>query len=87
MPGYTHLQRAQPISFAQHLLAYANMLCRDVTRLEDCLERHGRVPPGLRRPGRAPPIPSTGIQTAQALGFASPCPTVSGRRVRPGLCH
>ena len=52
MPGYTHLQRAQPITFAQHLLAYANMLCRDVTRLEDCRERHGRVSPGQRRPGR-----------------------------------
>ena len=36
MPGYTHLQRAQPISFAQHLMAYANMFARDITRLEDC---------------------------------------------------
>ena len=36
MPGYTHLQRAQPITFAQHLLAYASMFSRDVTRLEDC---------------------------------------------------
>ena len=35
MPGYTHLQRAQPISFAQHLMAYAAMLARDITRLED----------------------------------------------------
>ena len=35
MPGYTHLQRAQPITFAQHLMAYANMFCRAVTRLED----------------------------------------------------
>ena len=39
MPGYTHLQRAQPISFAQHLMAYANMFSRDVTRLEDCAKR------------------------------------------------
>ena len=36
MPGYTHLQRAQPITFAHHLMAYANMFCRDITRLEDC---------------------------------------------------
>ena len=35
MPGYTHLQRAQPITFAQHLLAYASMFTRDITRLED----------------------------------------------------
>ena len=46
MPGYTHLQRAQPISFAQHLLAYAAMLCRDVTRLEDCRERMDQSPLG-----------------------------------------
>ena len=35
MPGYTHLQRAQPITFAHHLMAYANMLLRDISRLED----------------------------------------------------
>lgn len=35
MPGYTHLQRAQPITFAHHLMAYAAMLCRDLGRLED----------------------------------------------------
>ena len=52
MPGYTHLQRAQPTTFAHYMMAYANMLRRDVTRLEDCLERHGRVPPGRGRPGR-----------------------------------
>ena len=46
MPGYTHLQRAQPISFAQHLLAYAAMLSRDVTRLEDCKKRLNECPLG-----------------------------------------
>ena len=46
MPGYTHMQRAQPISFAQHLLAYAAMLCRDVTRLEDCRKRMDQSPLG-----------------------------------------
>ena len=51
MPGYTHLQRAQPITFAHHLMAYADMFRRDVTRLEDCLEPAGRVSPGIRRPG------------------------------------
>ncbi|MDY4190986.1 MAG: lyase family protein, partial [Oscillospiraceae bacterium] len=39
MPGYTHLQRAQPTTFGHYMMAYANMLRRDVTRLEDCLER------------------------------------------------
>ena len=39
LPGYTHLQRAQPITFAQHLLAYAEMLRRDVSRLDDALSR------------------------------------------------
>ena len=39
MPGYTHLQRAQPTTFAHYMMAYANMFRRDVTRLEDCLER------------------------------------------------
>jgi argininosuccinate lyase len=51
MPGYTHLQRAQPISFAQHLLAYAAQFSRDVTRLEDCGARLNRLPAGQRRPG------------------------------------
>ena len=39
MPAYTHLQRAQPTTFAHYMMAYANMLRRDITRLEDCLER------------------------------------------------
>ncbi len=39
MPGYTHLQRAQPVSFAHHLLAYAFMFLRDIDRLTDCKKR------------------------------------------------
>ena len=46
MPGYTHLQRAQPITFAHHLLAYCMMLMRDVTRLEDALARMNYSPLG-----------------------------------------
>ena len=46
MPGYTHLQRAQPITFAQHLLAYAMMLIRDVTRVKDALSRMNYSPLG-----------------------------------------
>jgi len=69
MPGYTHLQRAQPITFAQHLLAYANMFCRDVTRLEDCLERMNESPLGsCALAGTTYPIDRA--MTAEALGFA-----------------
>jgi len=46
MPGYTHLQRAQPTTFAHYMMAYANMLRRDITRLEDCYERMDEMPLG-----------------------------------------
>ena len=46
MPGYTHLQRAQPILFSHHLLAYAMMLLRDIDRLADCRERMNVSPIG-----------------------------------------
>ena len=46
MPGYTHLQRAQPITFGHHLMAYANMFRRDAKRLENCLEGMDEMPLG-----------------------------------------
>ena len=46
MPGYTHLQRAQPITFGHHLMAYVQMLLRDVERMEQCLERIKFLPLG-----------------------------------------
>ena len=46
MPGYTHLQRAQPITFGHHIMAYAMMLQRDVTRMEDALKRMNYSPLG-----------------------------------------
>lgn len=46
MPGYTHLQRAQPITFGHHLMAYAEMLLRDVARLEDAKKRMDANPLG-----------------------------------------
>ena len=46
MPGYTHLQRAQPITFGHHLMAYAMMLLRDRGRLADCRKRMNRSPIG-----------------------------------------
>ena len=71
MPGYTHLQRAQPISFAHHLLAYGAMLCRDVTRLEDCGRRMNECPLGCGAlAGTTYPIDR--FMTAEALGFDRP---------------
>lgn len=46
MCGYTHLQRAQPITFGHHLMAYAQMFYRDITRLDDCFERMNVSPLG-----------------------------------------
>ena len=46
MPGYTHLQRAQPITFAHHLLAYAMMFSRDIGRIEDAVKRMNYSPLG-----------------------------------------
>ena len=71
MPGYTHLQRAQPISFAQHLMAYASMFARDVTRLEDCAKRLNECPLGSGAlAGTTYPIDRW--QTAKALDFDAP---------------
>lgn len=46
MPGYTHLQRAQPVTFGHHLMAYASMLLRDRDRLSDCKKRTAVSPLG-----------------------------------------
>ena len=46
MPGYTHLQRAQPTTFGHYMMAYAQMLRRDISRLEDCYERMNEMPLG-----------------------------------------
>ena len=71
MSGYTHLQRAQPISFAQHLMAYANMFSRDVTRLEDCAKRLNECPLGSGAlAGTTYPIDRW--PTAKALDFDAP---------------
>ena len=71
MPGYTHLQRAQPTTFAHYMMAYANMLKRDVTRLEDCLERMDECPLGAGALATST-YPVDRFQTAAALGFAKP---------------
>ena len=69
MPGYTHLQRAQPITMAQHLLAYAMMLRRDVERLEDVAKRMNYSPLGsCALAGTTYPIDR--VFVARQLGFA-----------------
>ena len=69
MPAYTHLQRAQPSTLAHYLMAYANMLRRDVTRFEDCMERMDYSPLGSGAlTGTTYPINRK--QVADALGFS-----------------
>ena len=71
MPGYTHLQRAQPTTFGHYMMAYANMFRRDVTRLEDCLERMDECPLGAGALATST-YPVDRFQTAAALGFKKP---------------
>ena len=71
MPGYTHLQRAQPVTFGHYMMAYANMLRRDITRFEDCLERMDECPLGAGAlAGSTHPL--NRARTAQLLGFSKP---------------
>lgn len=71
MPGYTHLQRAQPITFAHHLLAYAQMLKRDYERIEDAVDRMNECPLGSGAlAGTTYPIDRH--MTAELLGFRQP---------------
>ena len=71
MPGYTHLQRAQPTTFGHYMMAYANMFKRDVTRLEDCLERLDECPLGAGALATST-YPVDRFDTAAALGFRKP---------------
>ncbi|NCB74922.1 MAG: argininosuccinate lyase [Clostridia bacterium] len=70
MPAYTHLQRAQPTTFAHYMMAYANMLKRDVTRLEDCLLRMDESPLGSGAL-TATTYPIDREFVARELGFAA----------------
>ena len=68
MPGYTHLQRAQPVTLGHHLLAYCMMLMRDVTRLEDAMKRMNYSPLGsCALAGTTYPTDRRSV--AKALGF------------------
>ncbi|MBP6841854.1 MAG: argininosuccinate lyase, partial [Kofleriaceae bacterium] len=69
MPGYTHLQRAQPVRLAHHLLAYVEMLARDRGRIEDAARRASESPLGSGAlAGTTLPLDRPGV--AHALGFA-----------------
>ncbi|MBE6730794.1 MAG: argininosuccinate lyase [Ruminococcaceae bacterium] len=71
MPGYTHLQRAQPITFGHHLLAYGEMLLRDVERIIDAKKRMNYCPLGSGAlAGTTYPLDRN--MTASLLGFTAP---------------
>lgn len=70
MPGYTHLQRAQPVLLSHHLLAYIEMLQRDRSRFEDCMKRMDVLPLGsCALAGTTLPIDRASV--AKELGFKS----------------
>jgi argininosuccinate lyase len=72
MPGFTHLQVAQPVSFGHHLMAYFEMFARDRERFADCRKRVNRLPLGAAAlAGTSYPIDRDMV--AQALGFDGVC--------------
>src|SRR5690606_34563060 len=71
MPGFTHLQTAQPVTFGHHCMAYVEMFARDLSRTRDAVERLDECPLG------AAALAGTGFaidrhKTAKALGFREP---------------
>ena len=72
MPGFTHLQVAQPVTFGHHLMAYFEMFSRDAERLADCRKRVNRLPLGASAlAGTGFPIDREGV--ARELGFDGVC--------------
>ena len=72
MPGFTHMQVAQPVSFAHHLLAYVEMFARDAERLVDCAKRLNRLPLGAAAlAGTSYPLDRERV--ARTLGFDGVC--------------
>ena len=70
MPGYTHLQRAQPVLFAHHMLAYFEMFQRDIGRFEDCRRRADVLPLGSGALAGVP-YPTDREFLARELGFSA----------------
>ncbi|MDR2531629.1 MAG: argininosuccinate lyase [Oscillospiraceae bacterium] len=73
MPGYTHLQRAQPVTFASHLDAYAAMFWRDDDRLDDVIGRMMKLCPLGCAALAGTTYPIDREMTAESLGFKYPC--------------
>ena len=71
MPGFTHLQNAQPVTFGHHMLAYLEMFARDRSRLADCRTRMNESPLGAAALAGTP-YPINRDMTANALGFERP---------------
>jgi argininosuccinate lyase len=71
MPGFTHLQPAQPVTFGHHLMAYVEMFGRDAARFLDARERMNECPLGAAALAGSP-FPIDRDHTARALGFARP---------------
>lgn len=72
MPGYTHLQRAQPVTFAHHLLAYVQMVRRDIGRLDDAVSRMNVSPLGSCALAGTT-YATDRAMTAKTLGFDAVC--------------
>ena len=72
MPGFTHLQTAQPVTFGHHLLAYVEMFSRDAGRFMDARERMNESPLGSAALAGTP-FPINRNATAKTLGFDRPC--------------
>ena len=83
MPGYTHLQRAQPITFGHALMAYASMLLRDLQRFEDATARMDSQCPLGSGALAGTTYPLDRDFTAENAGLRRPLRQQSGRRVRP----
>ena len=84
MPGFTHLQTAQPVTFGHHLLAYVEMLHRDRGRMADAKAPAERVPARLGGAGRHV-LPDRPRHDRGGAGLRPPHRQLAGRRVRPGL--
>ena len=72
MPGFTHLQAAQPITFGHHLMAWFAMLERDLDRLQDCRKRTNQLPLGAAALAGTPYCPDR-VYLAELLGFDDVC--------------
>ena len=90
MPGFTHLQTAQPVTFGHHMLAWFEMLLRDADRLMDCRRRTNIMPLGAAALAGTP-YPIDRNMTADLLGFERPAENslyaVSDRDFAIEFCH